>query len=115
VDDRKQLVVEIGARSVLEQMVDLDDDRRIRAPQLISGLGQGKSERMCCPAAEAGTEQSLVRFGQRHVLQNDADYALSFAVRSGGIAPEAREIGHRGHDLLTLLGTQHATFVSVLT
>src|SRR5712691_3304217 len=73
---------DLGVGVMLEQTIDLGDDRWIRPPQLIGGLWQREPDGVRGAAAEADLSDHLLRLDQCHVLQKEADHTLPFALRS---------------------------------
>src|SRR5713101_7935472 len=66
-------------------------------------------------ATEADLGDHLIGFQQRHVFQDKADHALTLALRSGRIVPQAREVRYQRHHLPTLVGPEHPAFGGALT
>jgi len=83
---------------LVEQAVELGDDRGIGPPQLGRRDGQRQAERPDRAAPEADLGDDLVRAQQGDVLDEEADHPLAFALRRRRIRPQAPEVGRERED-----------------
>ena len=85
---------------LIEEAVDLGDQLRIGLGQLPGLERNGEDQGPGGATLEADVDVDLLPLEQGHVLEKEADHALSLPWRGLRVVPEAREVGGQGQDLL---------------